>query len=149
MNIRHGSLCYQRDRLCLSNDSGQITQGLLSPDLRRASIPRNLSMSERTHSRYKSYPTERGMALRVPSDHLSPELGKEKQAPRAKATAPQSIQWLAWISYRCPLLSISDWEYRRLSEWRKNSEPLGFLRVLMTDQEKILAVTIPRFWQKA
>lgn len=61
--------------------------------------------------KWNSNSTERGTALHVPSDHLSPEPGKDNNVPRAKPTAfPQPVQWLACISYRHLFSFLNNWQ---------------------------------------
>ncbi len=61
--------------------------------------------------KWNSNSTEIGTALHVPSDHLSPEPGKDNHVPRAKPTAfPQPVQWLACISCRRLFSSLNNWQ---------------------------------------
>lgn len=93
--------------------------------------------------KWNSNSIERGTALHVPSDHLSPEPGKDNNVPWAKPTAfPQPVQWLACISYRRLFSSLNNWQriWAALREEEELWTSLEFFGLWfhwrMTDEEK-------------
>lgn len=135
------SLCYPCGKLHQSNDSGQVTQGLLNRELKEETWVCVIGYTVK----WNSNSTERDTALHDPSDHLSSEPGKDNHVPRAKPTAfPQAIQWLACISYRRLFSSLNNWQ-------RKSSGRLHrflVLELVKNDRWWKKRARIPQLWQR-